>query len=120
MFERFASKEIILSNRDYRRASWNEDFWNSIQRNIFSSKINLFIGMSGEDTHVEEICQYSYEKIINKERILGVLIQSIKNKDNELEEQHNKNGIVVYYINDYDDLPNLLLEIVRKARNINF
>lgn len=119
LFRESTSEKIILSNRDYVSAKWNEDFWNSIQRNIFSSKINLFIGLSGEDTHIEDICQYSYEKIVEKERILGVMIQCIKNRDEKIEKQNNRNGIVIYYINNYADLPNLLLKIVRTARGIH-
>ena len=119
LFSEFTSKDIILSNNDYGRAQWNEDFWNSIQRNIFSSKINLFIGMSGADTHIENICQFSYERIVKKERILGVMIQCRESKDEEIEKQNNRNGILVYYIDYYSDLPDLLLKIVRKARGID-
>jgi hypothetical protein len=120
LFSESTSKKIILSNKDYVRAKWNEDFWNSIQRNIFSSKINLFIGMSGEDTHIEDICQYSYEKVVEKERILGVMIQCIKDRNETIEKENNGNGVIIYYINNYSDLPNLLLKIVRTARGIDF
>ncbi len=117
-FEEYESEKIILSKRDYIEANWNQNFWNSIQHNIFSNKINLFIGLSGEDTHLESICQYSYDKIILRERLLGIMILNKSNRDEIIENQNIQNGIVSYYIDDYSELPDLLLKISRKARNI--
>jgi len=117
-FVDFTSEKIILSNRDYVEAGWNMDFWNSIQHNILSNKINLFIGMSGKDTHVESLCQFSYDKIIDKNRILGIMVLSLKNKDKTIEEQNLSNGIVTYYISEHSELPALLLKVSRQARGI--
>jgi len=117
-FVDFNSDKIILSNRDYVEAGWNTDFWNSIQHNILSNKINLFIGMSGEDPHVESLCQYSYDKIIGKNRLLGIMVLSLKNKNETIEQQNLSNGIVTYYISDHSELPDLLLKISRQARGI--
>lgn len=118
LFFDYESEDIILSNKDYVRANWNEEFWNSIQKNIFSNKINLFIGLSGEDTHIESLCQNVYEKIIDRDRIIGVMVLCSKNVNEDIESQNIGNGILTYYIDDYADLPELLLSIVRKARGI--
>lgn len=118
-FEKFTSEKIILSQRDYVEASGFGDFWNSIQHTILSCKINLFIGMSGEDSHLETLCQFCYDKIIDKNRILGIMVLNKNQRTEIIENQNLKNGIITYYISDYSKLPELLLSITRKARGID-
>jgi len=117
-YESYESEKIILSKRDYVEANWNENFWNSIQHNIFSNKINLFIGLSGEDSHIESMSQYVYDRIVIRDRILGIMVLNKRDKSDTIEQQNIENGIVNYYVDDYSDIPELLLSITRRARGI--
>ncbi len=112
------TKKIVLSKNEYETVISEEvNPWNEFQRFILSTKLGLFIGMSGDDKHISSLCNYVYNKDVstNQKRILAFIIL-IDNEENRSNEQENlRRGLINTYIKNYSELPSMLLSICRKA-----
>lgn len=120
LFKEFENNKIIFSQRSYLTANAEQvDPLNELQRSVLSSKIPLFIGMSGDDEHIESLCNLAYEKIVNYKRLLGYIVISKQDKGHEDKIKPLLDvGLATILIDQYDDLPNLLLDICRKAAGL--
>ena len=111
------TNEVILSQRSYLDSFKQVDPWNEIQIAHLSSHLCLFIGLSGEDDHIEFLCNEAFKRVKQqKERpLIGymVLLDNVKNR--EIEDINLNRGLINLYIKDYNGLPNMILDICRKA-----
>lgn len=118
-FEKFRTDKIIFSHRSYRSANTDPcSAWNEIQRTILSTKCALFIGMSGDDAHIQNLCHYTYSHLLQKKRIIGFILLKRDNKNLETEKANKRIGLINLYVDDYPDIPNKLLEICRLASGL--
>jgi hypothetical protein len=120
-YENYETEKIIFSHDEYESIITDQVHpWNEFQRYILSSKLGLFIGMSGDDKHVSSLCNHVYTKeySINKKRILAFIILVDNKANREKEEENLRRGLVNLYINTYNELPNLLLSICQKAAEL--
>jgi hypothetical protein len=94
--------------------------WNEFQRNVLSSKLGLFIGLSGDDQHLNSLCSFVYntQSYVNKKRILGFIILNDSPKNKSTENDNLGRGLINLYIKDFCDLPPLLLEICQRASEL--
>lgn len=119
-FEPFSTDSIIFSYKNYKDyCSFEVNPWNELQRSILSSKCNLFIGLSGDDEHIETLCNYAYGvKLLNSSRIIGFIVLP----KNEISQQKIKDnlgcGLITVEIDNHDALPDFLLEICRNAAEL--
>ena len=118
-FKPFEMDDIIFSERSYKASRTAEvNPWNELQRSILSSKCALFIGMSGQDPHVEDLCWYAYDRLLERKRIVGFIILSNTEENVSKEKDFFRNGLVTYYIKDHDALPEKLLNFCRLAADL--
>ncbi|GHU63616.1 hypothetical protein FACS1894123_06720 [Bacteroidia bacterium] len=117
-FINFKTKKILFSQNDYDVAMRLHSPWSTVLQRLFSSKLILMVGMSGEDAHFRTTCNFVYNDILEKKRPLGFLILPDNEESREDEDVNLQNGIVNLYL-DLEKLPEIILEICRKAQKIN-
>jgi hypothetical protein len=117
-FNDFKTRFILFSQDDYDVAMRLHSPWSTVLQRIFSSKLILMIGMSGQDSHVRTTCKFVYDEILKKKRPLGFIILPNNDESKEDEDLNLQNGIVNLYL-DLDKLPEIILEICRKAQRIS-
>ena len=118
-FRTLQTQSIVFSERSFKNSITAEvNPWNELQRSILGSKCALFIGMSGDDPHIENLCWYAYDKLLKRKRVVGFII--LKNQENNLDIQKSllRNGLVPFFINDHNELPELLLNFCRLAADL--
>ena len=116
-YDYFATEKIVFTKTDYEKLHNNTNHpWYSMQLNILSSNLCLFIGLSGDDTSISHACRTVYQDYYEKyQRVIGFNL-TINNEVGKAKENENiKRGIVNFYYDDHSQLPDLLLEICRKA-----
>ena len=113
------TRHLIATEKAYQLEICSEvSPWNELQRSIICSTLCLFVGLSGDDPHIDSICTKVYEKLIEKKRILGFIIL-LDNKKNRKNEDHSlARGLVPIYIKSHNDLPDFLLNICQAAAEI--
>lgn len=111
------SDKIIFSDKSYLQSYQMDSPWNELQISQFSCHLNLFIGFSGDDEHVQTLCQKSYDRVTtNDDRtILGYMVLEDNEKNRNSEELNMDKGIVNYYIESHDHLPEFLLDLCRRS-----
>lgn len=120
-YKPFKTDRIVLSKDEYQKVIYEEvSPWNEFLRHLLSTKLTLFIGMSGDDPHINSLCNYVYTKetLICKKRILGfiILVDNIENRSKK--DENLRRGLVNMYIKDYSELPEKLLSICKEATNL--
>lgn len=112
--------KIIITQQDYLGSFKEVDPWNEIQVSILSCSLSLFVGLSGEDQHVELLCHRAFERAqaTDGRSIIGYIILegSIENRDKESD--FLSIGLICYYIDDYKELPKMLLSICSNAAEL--
>jgi hypothetical protein len=117
-FKELKTKKLLFSQTDYDEAMRLHSPWSTVLQRLFSSKLILMIGMSGQDSHVRATCKFVYDDILGKKRPLAFLILLDSDESREDEKINLQNGIVNIYL-DLDKLPDTILNICRKAQKIN-
>ncbi len=108
------NEDLVLDDASYKeRAAAAGDPWNELQRTLLGTSVALFVGMSGDDPQVGQLCWHVYNKVVQKRRILGFIL--LKRDENSVDVHHFENGLVPIYYDDHGDLPELLLGIARAA-----
>lgn len=118
-YKSIRTSEIVFSRANFLAASAAEvDPWNELQRSFLSCNCALFVGLSGEDEHLQTLWQYSYEKLLRKTRLLGFIV-GCRGGQFEAHQQENLwRGVANLYVDTVDDIPDLLLEVCRAAAGI--
>lgn len=113
----YKSDSIIFTQKDYDKVQNDtNDPWYSLQLNILASNLCLFIGLSGDDSSIRNICRKVYEEYYDGyERVLAFNLTI--DKDEEREAENQELGIVNLYYEDHSKLPDLLFDICKKATN---
>ncbi len=127
--ERFRGRrtnEIVFSQQKYEAEMTSQvSPRNEAQRALLGCNVGLFVGLSGEDPHISSLCEKVYNGIIRKERIIG--FQLFVDESNEVEsdeEQRERTdynlarGIVSLHVEKYEDVPEFLLSICRRAAEL--
>lgn len=110
----FRQEALIFSKRSYQKAYNESSPWNEFQKARFGCNLCLFLGLSGDDEHIEWLYSNAFDQLHGK-RIVGVVVL-FDNKENRAKQEQNKRrGVIHYYIASYDDLPDLILSICRQA-----
>lgn len=110
----FRTDNLIFTKRSYQRAYKDSSSWNEFQRFRLGCNLCLFLGLSGDDEHIEWLYSTAHDQLLGK-RILGIVIL-LDTSENREREQRNKNrGVIHLYIQKHDELPVLILEICRRA-----
>ena len=118
-FNYLETSDLIFSARSFKDSTASEvNPWNELQRSILGAKFALFVGMSGDDPHVEILCFYAYEKLLRRRRIVGIIILTDNADNRKKERELIRNGVVPYYIHNHDDLPDTLLHFCRLAADL--
>lgn len=113
------TNKVIFSRTSYLDANSREvDPWNELQRSMLGSNLALFIGMSGEDPHVETLCHYVYSRTVEKKRILGFIVLLDNDKNRAKESANIDVGLVNIYLKDHNELPGFLLDICRRSAQL--
>jgi hypothetical protein len=110
----YRSQSLIFTKRSYQRAYKDSTPWNEFQRFRFGCNICLFVGLSGNDPHIEWLYSSVHDEL-HGNRILGILIVIDTLENRELEAAAKNRGVIQYYISDHSQLPNVILEICRRA-----
>jgi hypothetical protein len=110
------SKSIVFTKRDYQRAM-NHTLWNEFQRFRFGCNISLFVGLSGDDQHIEWLYSSVHDDIKGK-RILGVVVLLDSPENREREQSNKARGLLHLYIPSHDALPDFLLDLCRGAAEV--
>ncbi len=110
------TESVIFGERSYQRAV-DDNVWNEIQRARFGSNICLFVGMSGDDPHVEQLFSTVHDQLKGS-RILGVLLTKESPVSRQNEAHNKRRGVLNYYFSDYGDLPDFLLGLCRSAAEL--
>ena len=118
-YKNFKSKTIVITEQSYQAIIGEQvNPWNELQRSIMGCSLALFVGLSGDDPHIGSLCEAVYNRLLNKKRIIGFQVLKDTNKNREDETYNLRRGIVNLYIDDYKELPELLLRICREAANL--
>ncbi|HEY1174473.1 MAG TPA: SIR2 family protein [Verrucomicrobiae bacterium] len=114
---RLAAKKtgtVVLSKRSYQRVLKELDPWNEFQRFCLGCNISLFIGMSGDDPHVEWLYSSVHDDVSGG-RILGVIVLMDTPLNRGRAASAKNRGIIHYYIKSHNDLPKFILELCQAA-----
>jgi hypothetical protein len=113
------TSSLILTEKSYQLEIANEgSFWNELQRGLMSCTLGLFVGMSGDDPHVDSLCNKVYEEIVQKQRILAFIVLVDTPKNREGDRHRLARGLVPIYINRHADLPALMLSICQQVAEL--
>lgn len=83
------------------------------------SNLCLFVGLSGSDPDIEVIANRAYQIVKEKGRnLVGYMF--VKNEPDMLAQEYELAdiGVIQLYYNDYDELPEKIREICRKAAKL--
>jgi len=118
-FNDLKTNTVILTEKSYQLAISSEvNPWNEFQRSLMGSTLGLFVGLSGDDPHIDNLCNKVYEQIISKKRILGFILL-LDTPTNRQDEQHRlARGLIPMYIQKYADLPTVMLNICQLAAEL--
>ncbi len=107
-------ENLIFSKRSYQRAYKESNPWNEFQRARFGCNLCLFLGLSGDDEHIEWLYSTAHDQLLGK-RILGVAVLLDTPENRGREDLNKQRGVIHHYIANHTDLPHLILEICRQA-----
>jgi hypothetical protein len=118
-FRKYRSKRLVFSQQKYEAEISSQDHpWNEIQRGLLSCNVGLFVGLSGEDPHISILCEKVYNRIVEKKRLIGFQVLLDDAASREKEGYNLARGIANQYLRSYDELPEFLLEISRRAADL--
>lgn len=112
--------KIIITQKDYLSSTKEVDPWNELQVSILSCSLALFVGLSGEDQHIELLCHRAFErtKAADGRTILGYIILKDCPENRDKESAFLDIGLLNFYIKDFNELPKILLNICSKAAEL--
>jgi len=112
---RSAPEQVVISKDDYQEAISESSPWNDFQKGQFGSTVALFVGMSGDDEHIQVLFRHAYKKLVKYKRVIGFMLLEDTPKSHKREEENRDRGIIHVYYPNHDALPDYLLEICRDA-----
>ena len=116
--QKATTEKILITRTDYIKNSENGMPWNTLQQVVLSSNVPLFIGFSGEDEHVEQLCHRAKKTIKEKNprrTFLGFIYLQDNSENREKQLRLSEAGLVPIYFGNYDELPQRLLDIAQLA-----
>ena len=118
-YKALRSSEVVLDQDSYHEAVESRDGWAVAQEYVLGTNVALFVGMSGADDHVAQLCWRTYRGI-GRQRLLGVTVLPVAERVAENETASLANGLASIYAPRYEDVPEILLDVCRVAALIPY
>lgn len=113
------SDEIVLGMRDYQRIMSDSSLWKPMLQTLLRTHSFLFIGLSGEDRHLQTLIGGTENSHANvQERSAFHSVRFELSEGSDIAHVLETFGVSTQVVSGYDELPDFLFEICQQARQL--